>query len=367
MTPNKHLKNLIPGHLIHPGDILLDELKFRKISQNEFAGLVGIQKSQLNEMLQGKRDFNTDVCVKVAAALDMDESIWLNLMQNYEVDKAKINNRTQLERIAQWKEIKSKFPVPYLKKQNIITGNVEKDIPHLKHVFGTDLLSSTSQSFLEEAPAHYRKSLKRAVNPHYLEVWKKLIAHKASDLKVKKFDAKGVNKLTERLKTIFRENESVLEKSETELSAFGIKLVHLAKPDHCAVEGISFWQAENPVIGLSVTYDRIDNYAFNLFHELGHVYLHLTGDKQNSFVDFEEKTSEYANDPLEKEANRFAQNQLIDPAAWDELLMKCFKPNDDDFIQFAEQQQVHPAIVFGRFCLQMNSFKRRTGIDRKLG
>lgn len=367
MAPQKTINKLTPGHLIHPGEILLDELNARKISQQEFAGLIGVQRSQFNEILKGKRDFNADVCVKVATALDMDESIWLNLMQNYEVDKAKINNREQLERIESWKSIRTNLPMSYLKKQKITTGNIEEDIPNLERIFGRELLKSSSTNIIQEASAHYRKSIKRVVNPHYLEVWKKLVAHKASDLKVDKFDETDFAELGERLKAIFRQNESVLEKCVSALASHGIKLVHLPKPDQCAVEGISFWESDHPIIGLSVNYNRIDNYAFNLFHELGHVYLHLKSHPQNSFVDFEEKTKEYAEDPLEKEANKFAQDQLIDPVAWDDFLLKHFKPTDKDFIQFAEQQQVHPAIAFGRFCLQMNSFKRRTGIERKLG
>lgn len=367
MTPRPKLKNLIPGHLIHPGEILLDELKARKITQNEFAAIIGVQKSQFNEMLKGKRDFNTGVCIKIAAALDMDESVWLNLMQNYEIDKAKINNREQLERIENWKSISTNLPMSYLRNQKITSGNVEEDIPKLEHIFGPDFLYSTSRNLIQKAPAHYRKSLKRAINPHYLEVWKKLVAHQAYDLKVEKFDATAFSDLSDQLKAIFRQNESVLEKSVSALASNGIKLVHLPKPDHCAVEGVSFWQDDHPVIGLSVTYNRIDNYAFNLFHELGHVHLHLESNRRHSFVDFEEKTEEYAEDPLEKEANKFALDHLIDPEAWDDFLLKNFKPIDADFIQFAEQHNVHPAIVLGRYCMQMGSFKRRTRIERKLG
>lgn len=366
MTPN-NLKHLTSGHLIHPGEILLDELLARKILQQDFAGVIGVQRSQLNELLKGKRDFNADICVKVAAALNMDESIWLNLMHNYELDKAKINSREQLERIEKWKLWKSSLPLSYLKKQKITSGIIEDDIPKLEQIFGSGFVRSDPGNIIQAAPAHYRKSHKRSVNPHLLEVWKKLIAYKAQHLEAAEFDKNGFDALSNELKSIFAQNQSVLEKSVSALASHGIKLVHLPKPDQCAVEGISFWQHKNPVIGLSVTYKRIDNYAFNLFHELGHVYLHLHAQSENSFVEFEEKTKEYAEDPQEKQANKFAQDSLIDPFAWENFLLKHFKHSDDDFIQFAQQQQVHPAIVFGRFCLQMSTFKRKTRIERKLG
>ena len=40
-----------------------------------------------------------------------------------------------------------------------------------------------------------------------------------------------------------------------------------------------------PVVGLTLRYDRIDNFWFCLLHELAHIVLHLGKENQNLFVD----------------------------------------------------------------------------------
>ena len=45
-----NISELTPAIAIHPGEILLDELKARKIKQKEFALQIGMQKSQLNKL-----------------------------------------------------------------------------------------------------------------------------------------------------------------------------------------------------------------------------------------------------------------------------------------------------------------------------
>lgn len=51
------------------------------------------------------------------------------------------------------------------------------------------------------------------------------------------------------------------------------------------VDGYSFWEGDNPTIVITKRLNRIDNFAFVLFHELGHICLHLL-DEKNRNQDF---------------------------------------------------------------------------------
>ncbi len=44
-----------PWMATHPGIILRYELEDREISQKDFAAMIGMQKSHLNELIKGKR------------------------------------------------------------------------------------------------------------------------------------------------------------------------------------------------------------------------------------------------------------------------------------------------------------------------
>ena len=60
---------LTPFCPTHPGEILKDEVEYRKISQRALARQMGISYSQLNEVLNGKRPVNTELALLFEAAL----------------------------------------------------------------------------------------------------------------------------------------------------------------------------------------------------------------------------------------------------------------------------------------------------------
>ena len=70
MTMNAN--KLTPFYPIHPGEILKDEIEYRKISQRALARQMGIAYSQLNEILNGKRPVNAELALLFEAALGLD-------------------------------------------------------------------------------------------------------------------------------------------------------------------------------------------------------------------------------------------------------------------------------------------------------
>jgi HTH-type transcriptional regulator/antitoxin HigA len=50
------IKNTIPAIATHPGTILKDEIEANNFSQIDFAKMIGYSRSQLNEIIKGKRN-----------------------------------------------------------------------------------------------------------------------------------------------------------------------------------------------------------------------------------------------------------------------------------------------------------------------
>lgn len=365
MRTGTNINQLTPALAIHPGEILMDELNERGIKQKDFAAKIGYAQTQLNEVIRGKRNITADLALLIAKALDMQPETWMNLQTGYELDVAKIQAKTKakLEAIDSWKMIESFVPVNYFKKEKIITGNTINDLIAVKQIYKVKHLEQFSQIIHQPAfESHFRKSEKLSVEKVNLVGWSYLVQHKAEEMTVPKFNSQSKDELINELKSIFRKNKKTLPQVEKLLAAYGIKLIVQKHPEKCAVDGISFWSNGNPAIGLSLRHHRIDNFAFTLLHELGHVYLHLTSDNQAQFIDLEKQNQ----DAKEKEANEFAGNYLIDKKAWDDFLLNIAKPNDDDFIDIAKRQKTHPAIVLGKYCHQFNAYGMRTKIDKTL-
>jgi HTH-type transcriptional regulator / antitoxin HigA len=102
--------------------------------------------------------------------------------------------------------------------------------------------------------------------------------------------------------------------------------------------------AERPIIGLTLRYDRLDNFWFVLLHELGHVFLHLFGGLRFDFFD-EEGTSEA--DSIELEADKFALNTLIPEMLWEQCLSR-FALSEEAVRIDADNLGIDPSIIAGR-------------------
>ena len=139
------------------------------------------------------------------------------------------------------------------------------------------------------------------------------------------------------------------------LNNYGIKYIEECNIEKTPVDGYSFWDGENPTIAVTKRYNRIDNYAFAIMHELGHIVLHLTADKTQNFVDTESPNSEYAK---EKEANDFAVNALCGNAPLEDYFVKWFNPFSakGEIIKVANKYKIHRSIITGQFQHYKNSY-----------
>ena len=129
------------------------------------------------------------------------------------------------------------------------------------------------------------------------------------------------------------------------LAEHGIALVierhlprtHLDGAALCLLDG-------RPVIGLTLRYDRIDNFWFSLMHELAHVSLHLDCHENELFIDDLSLTGD---DPLEEEADTLAQDALIPPQLWQTSPVRE-RATILAVYDFAREVGVHPAVIAGR-------------------
>ena len=110
---------------------------------------------------------------------------------------------------------------------------------------------------------------------------------------------------------------------------------------------------QNPVIGLTLRHDRLDNFWFSLAHELAHLTLHLKGELQATFDDLDVVSQ---GDPREVEADEMAGEALIPRDLWLQSPAHLI-PSPEAAFDLAEQLAIHPAIVAGRIRHEKRSFR----------
>ena len=139
----------------------------------------------------------------------------------------------------------------------------------------------------------------------------------------------------------------------------GISLViekHLPKT---YLDGVALRLGDGrPAIGLTLRYDRIDNFWFCLLHELAHVGRHMDNDKGEAFVDdfTLRKLEGRREDPREMQADEWAEEALIPRSVWEASAVRD-RPTTMAVMNLANALQVHPAIVAGRVRYERKNYR----------
>ena len=113
-----------------------------------------------------------------------------------------------------------------------------------------------------------------------------------------------------------------------------------------------------PVIGMTLRYDRLDNFWFCLLHELAHVIKHLSNNETDIFVDDLDLRGHETeiSDTKENEADELAQNALIPPDVWEKHPVRK-KPTVSAVTNLSEILRIHPAIIAGRIRFEQKNYK----------
>ena len=104
IDPNMAANNLEPFRPTHPGEVLKDELEYRGISQKQVATEMGISYTLFNEVLNGKRQVNTELALLVEAALDIPAESLLQMQARYNMLTAK-RNKSFMEKLQNVRKI----------------------------------------------------------------------------------------------------------------------------------------------------------------------------------------------------------------------------------------------------------------------
>lgn len=76
----------ISAHInLHPGEVLLDELNARSISQKDFAKAIKLQAPHLNDLVKGKRNISARIAIKIENELGIEADYWLGLQMKYDL------------------------------------------------------------------------------------------------------------------------------------------------------------------------------------------------------------------------------------------------------------------------------------------
>jgi len=143
------------------------------------------------------------------------------------------------------------------------------------------------------------------------------------------------------------------------LSKYGIHLVYAPHLSKTYLDGAVFMLTSgDPVIGVTIRYDRTDNFWFTFLHELAHLGRHMKGEESNFFVDDHSlrKNIKSKEDKIELEADEWAENALIPKKDWEEFI-NAGSPTAGRVLDLSLKVKISPAIIAGRVRYEENNYR----------
>lgn len=198
------------------------------------------------------------------------------------------------------------------------------------------------------ATAHHRKKMRsgNVPNEYALLAWQTRVLEKANEFceSAELAEFQLDDRLVPRLVDLTRHPDGV-RLARDALADSGVVLVTEKHLPGSYLDGAAMLSTDGrPVIGLTLRYDRLDNFWFVLMHELGHVFLHLFHGLRFDFFDEENATN---GDAIESEADRFALEALVPTTQWDQCLSR-FALSEESVKLDAESLGIDPSIIAGR-------------------
>lgn len=333
-----------PAEVFHPGEYLLDELNERGWTQIEFAEIIRRPVRLVNEIVNKKKGITPDTAQELAAAFGTSAELWMNLDSAYNLWKSE----KDVSSIKRHAKMRSKYPL----RDMVLRGWLEAT--ESIEILENQILRFFEIKSLDETPNLVHATATRRAKAESEELspiqvaWLYMVKHIADSMIVPKYSVKKLNVALEKLKEL-RIHPEQIRHVPTILEECGVRFVIVEPLPSSKIDGVCFWTNNSPVVGMTLRYDRIDNFWFVLIHEIEHI-LNEDG-KDYAIIDSNimEKVDERILSAQEKRANAAAAEFC---APQDELDNFIARKGDyiskKDFLGFAARLNIHPGIVAGQ-------------------
>ena len=347
---------------IHPGSILKEELLERGISQKVFAGMIEMQPSHLSEIIKGKRSITKQVADKLEEVLGIPSIDWVKLQIRFDYDTKQNEERSIAETAAYqvYQEYNKIFDVKTLAARAGIGSSSYSGI-----------ISFFQERFVLPEPARlqsqtnglFKKSAKVGKDPRMIMTWMLLAKQYAYTHSIEnEYDESKLPELIPQLCSILHANVNTIQLLEERFAEYGILFGVVPKVDGASIDGYSFDYESHPCIIVTARFDRIDNLAFAVMHELGHIMNHDNEDCRVDLGDYNHES------PEEKAANAFAADSLIPDEKW-KTVPKVY-PSSSAIQKlcnaWANDNGYNKWIVLGRIGHDTGMYKFKNDTSRKI-
>ena len=338
-----------PASCRTPGQYLSALLKDRGWTTQVLAVVLGISEPLVTRLRTDQRRITADMALSLWEVFDVSPSIFLDLQSSYDLAAANIRIQPDPDRKSRAR-LYGGFPIREMIKRRWISAEDIRDFAEVERSIAAFFGVGTPDE-IEIPPHAARRSLgDHEVTPTQL-AWIRRVRSIAEEMLVARFEPRMAKTAVTKLSALRRQTEE-LRKVPRILMECGIRFVLVETLAAAKIDGVCLWLDEwSPVIGMSLRYDRIDNFWFVLRHELEHVIQKHGFSKPVIDAELEgERAGTGANVDEEERIPNAAAADFCVPASQLSAFIERKDPfyAQRDLLGFARTVGVHPGLVAGQ-------------------
>ncbi len=336
------MSNRVPAEVFPPGEFLREELEARGWTQGEFADILRKDPRSVSEIITGKRALSYDMAKRIAAALGTTAEFWMALESSYQLSKTE---ESESDAIAHSGRLREKAPIREMVRRGWITNSENAE------VIEKQLLRFFNITSLDEEPKcgmAARKSTSYESDTISQKAWMCRAFHLSRAVHASRFDILSFKNRVSELRA-FAQNAEDVRLVPRALAELGVKLLVVQHLPGTRIDGACFLGFnEEPVIALTLRFDRIDWFWHTLGHEIAHIvyedYLERDHDLDDGMDD-----PEFTVIQREARANAFAAEFLIRRDLLDDFINRVKPLYSAKRIEaFSKLNGIHPGIAVGQ-------------------
>lgn len=337
-----------------PGQLIAELLSERGWSNRVLSAVLGVSEQIVSKMVGDKRPVDAAMALYLEEVFDVPAERFVALQSQYDLAIARLEARPDPKRSIR-ASIYGNLPVAEMIKRGWIDVEDGRD----PNAVESALCRFFKVNRIEDASAFSfaakKTDAKGGATPAQ-SAWLHRVKTIASEMLVGPYSPKNLEAAIAKIAPL-RGHPEHMERVPKILAEAGIRYVIVEGLPGGKIDGVCFWLNDStPVIGMSLRFDRIDNFIFVLRHELEHVRRRDGLQKPVIDVDVGREPDEELEEQ-ERIANAAAREFCVPKKDMDAFIARK-SPYflERDVIGFARFLKVHPGIVAGQLQFRTQRF-----------
>lgn len=353
-----------------PGSLIKKSLNEREVSQKDLAEAIGVRPSHISEIIKGNRRISLSFAEKIEDLLGIPANTLLDMQTQFDIvlksnnveNIQECNAKISLEQLDKIINIAT-----LLKGEGLSRKSAVERLAFIETRYGVSDADQLQEQFSNMAENCFRRSATKGLDERMIATWVvKARAEATAFTPSIKFSLSSKERVCTEIVSILHQNKDTKRRLRDVLCKSGIGFCEVQKMDHASIDGYSFMMDGTPYIVITGRYNRIDNLAFTVMHELGHIYLGHTDDNNGRInVDIRSFRDDIEM-PVEEEADAFASSWLIPDIDWKLAPTVPMNPFviQKRYSEWATKKNLNKWIVLGRLSHETGIYKFKSDNSR---